>query len=104
MASLSVPVRGTAAEAFMATASTIGPLTGASEAVADSVEADSVADLAHAAFKAIAQARFKAGTEAAFVAAIASMEAAVDSTVGVADFTVLAVTAAAIGDLQLTQA
>jgi len=83
----------------MATASTAGALTGASEAVADSAEAGSVADLAHAAFKAIAQAHFTAGTEAAFVAAIASMEAAVDSTV-VVDFAVPAVT----GDLQLTQA
>jgi len=88
----------------MATASTVGALTGASEGVADSVEAGSVADLAHAAFKAIAQARFAAGTEAAFVAAIASLEAAVDSTVGVADFAVPAVTAAVTGDLQLTQA
>ena len=89
----------------MATASTVGALTGASEGVADSVEAGSVADLAHAAFKAMAQARFAAGTEAAFVAAIAPMEAAVDSTVVVvADFAVPAVTAAATGDLQLTQA
>jgi len=38
------------------------------------------------------------------VAAIAPLEAAVDSTVVVADFAVPAVTAAATGDLQLTQA
>jgi hypothetical protein len=104
MASLSVPVRGSIATASITTASTVGALTGDSEAVADSVEADSVTDLAQAAFKAVAQARFEAGTEAAFVAAIASLEAAVDSTVGVADFAVPAVTAAVTGDLQLTQA